>query len=49
MQTRHLNQLLAGERRVSAYQMLVLPGGFSYGDDLGAAVLWASTMTKIDS
>lgn len=21
--------------------MLILPGGFSYGDDLGAGVLWA--------
>ena len=40
----HLNQLLAGERRLTEYQMLVLPGGFSYGDDLGAAVLWAADM-----
>ena len=37
----HINQLLAGERRLADYHMLVVPGGFSYGDDLGAGVLWA--------
>jgi phosphoribosylformylglycinamidine synthase len=37
----HINQLLAGERRMSDFQMLVVPGGFSYGDDLGAGALWA--------
>jgi phosphoribosylformylglycinamidine synthase len=37
----HMNQLLAGERRLADYQMLVIPGGFSYGDDLGAGALWA--------
>jgi phosphoribosylformylglycinamidine synthase len=37
----HINQLIAGERRLLDYHMLVLPGGFSYGDDLGAGKLWA--------
>jgi phosphoribosylformylglycinamidine synthase len=37
----HVNQLAGGERRLGDYQMLVVPGGFSYGDDLGAGVLWA--------
>ncbi len=37
----HVNQLLAGERHLLDYHMLVVPGGFSYGDDLGAGVLWA--------
>lgn len=37
----HVNQLAAGERSLLAYQMLVLPGGFSYGDDLGAGKMWA--------
>jgi phosphoribosylformylglycinamidine synthase II/phosphoribosylformylglycinamidine synthase I len=37
----HVNQLLSGERRLADYQMLILPGGFSYGDDLGAGKLWA--------
>ena len=37
----HVNQLIAGDRKLSDYQMLVLPGGFSYGDDLGAGKLLA--------
>jgi len=37
----HVNQLLSGERHLSDYHMLVVPGGFSYGDDLGAGTLWA--------
>lgn len=40
----HVNQLVAGERRLSDYQMLVLPGGFSYGDDLGGGKLWATVL-----
>jgi phosphoribosylformylglycinamidine synthase I len=37
----HLNQLRRNERRWSDYQMLVLPGGFSYADALGAGKLLA--------
>jgi len=37
----HLNQLRSGERRWSDYQVLVLPGGFSYADALGAGRLLA--------
>jgi phosphoribosylformylglycinamidine synthase subunit PurQ / glutaminase len=32
----HINQLRAGERRLDDYGGLLLPGGFSYGDALGA-------------
>ena len=32
----HINQLRQGERRLGDYQLLLLPGGFSYGDALGA-------------
>ncbi|GIV79608.1 phosphoribosylformylglycinamidine synthase I [Litorilinea aerophila] len=32
----HINQLRRGERRFQDYQILLLPGGFSYGDALGA-------------
>jgi phosphoribosylformylglycinamidine synthase len=42
----HLNQLLAGERRLLEYGFLVLPGGFSYGDDLGAGTLWALALRE---
>lgn len=34
----HINQLRRGERTLADYQMLLLPGGFSYGDALGAGV-----------
>lgn len=37
----HVNQLRAGERCWADYDMLVLPGGFSYGDALGAGRLTA--------
>ncbi len=37
----HINQLLDNERKLEDYAMLIVPGGFSYGDDLGAGVLWA--------
>ncbi len=37
----HVNQLLDGERRLLDYHFLIVPGGFSYGDDLGAGRLWA--------
>ncbi len=42
----HLNQLLSGERRLLDYGFLVLPGGFSYGDDLGAGTLWALALRE---
>ncbi|MDI7277483.1 MAG: phosphoribosylformylglycinamidine synthase I [Anaerolineae bacterium] len=42
----HLNQLLTGERRLLDYGFLVLPGGFSYGDDLGAGTLWALALRE---
>jgi len=35
----HVNQLRAGTRRLADYGMLVMPGGFSYGDALGAGKL----------
>jgi phosphoribosylformylglycinamidine synthase subunit PurQ / glutaminase len=36
-----LNQLRSNERKWSDYQMLVIPGGFSYADALGAGKLLA--------
>jgi phosphoribosylformylglycinamidine synthase II/phosphoribosylformylglycinamidine synthase I len=35
----HMNEL--SHKRLQDYHMLVVPGGFSFGDDLGAGVLWA--------
>ncbi len=37
----HLNQLRAHERRWTDYQLLCVPGGFSYADALGAGKLLA--------
>ncbi|MFQ3645749.1 MAG: phosphoribosylformylglycinamidine synthase subunit PurL [Anaerolinea sp.] len=37
----HMNEIIAGDVRLRDYQILLLPGGFSYGDDLGAGQLWA--------
>ncbi len=37
----HINQLKAHPKLLEDHAMLILPGGFSYGDDLGAGVLWA--------
>ncbi len=37
----HINQLLGGEKCLLDYHMLVVPGGFAYGDDLGAGTLSA--------
>lgn len=37
----HLNQLRVREKRLGDYQLLVLPGGFSYADALGAGKLLA--------
>jgi phosphoribosylformylglycinamidine synthase II/phosphoribosylformylglycinamidine synthase I len=35
----HMNELAT--QRLQDYHMLVVPGGFSFGDDLGAGVLWS--------
>jgi phosphoribosylformylglycinamidine synthase subunit PurQ / glutaminase len=40
----HVNQLRAAPYRLAEAQMLVLPGGFSYGDALGAGRLWATDL-----
>jgi len=37
----HVNQLFKHERNLLDYHMLLVPGGFTYGDDLGSGVLWA--------
>ena len=39
-----LAALADGRRHFRDYAMVVLPGGFSYGDDLGAGRIWATEM-----
>ena len=38
----HINDLIAGEKALSDYRLLVFPGGFSYGDDTGAGNAYAN-------
>ncbi len=40
----HVNELREKPARLQDYGMFVLPGGFSYGDSLGAGRLWASDL-----
>ena len=40
----HVNELRASPARLRDFQMFILPGGFSYGDALGAGRLWASDL-----
>jgi len=40
----HINQLLKTPEHLLAYHFLVIPGGFSYGDDLGAGTLLAKNL-----
>jgi phosphoribosylformylglycinamidine synthase I len=41
----HINQLLKAPEALLDYAFLVIPGGFSYGDDLGAGTLLAKNLT----
>ena len=41
----HINQLLKTPETLLDYHFLVIPGGFSYGDDLGAGNLLAKNLT----
>ncbi len=37
----HLNELIEGKRKLAEYQAFVLPGGFSFGDDISAGKVMA--------
>ncbi|MBP1706359.1 MAG: purQ [Chloroflexi bacterium] len=40
----HINQLIRRERRLADYQILVIPGGFTYGDDIAAGRVLANEL-----
>lgn len=40
----HINEFVAGRRQLSAYDILVLPGGFSYGDDISGGKVLANEL-----
>jgi phosphoribosylformylglycinamidine synthase len=44
----HINQLVGGSDSLENYQILALPGGFSYGDDIAAGKILANELkTKL--
>ena len=40
----HVNQLIHRVERLADYQIMVIPGGFTYGDDLGAGKVLANEL-----
>lgn len=40
----HIQNLISGNKELSNYQILAIPGGFSYGDDISAGILLAVEM-----
>ena len=40
----HINRFVGGEQRLSDYQVLVVPGGFTYGDDIAAGRVLANEL-----
>ena len=42
--TVHLNELLADPARLEAFDLIGLPGGFSYGDDIAAGRIFANRL-----
>jgi len=42
-----MNALRGGEERLADYDLLVVPGGFSYGDDVGAGTVMAVELTSV--
>ncbi|MDO8559432.1 MAG: phosphoribosylformylglycinamidine synthase I [bacterium] len=44
-ETVHVNQLRSGAKRLADYRILVIPGGFSYGDDVASGVILANELT----
>jgi len=44
----HINEIVRGEKHLDDYRILAIPGGFSYGDDLGAGKILANELlTKL--
>jgi len=40
----HINELIHREQRLSDYQIMVIPGGFTYGDDISAGKVLANEL-----
>ena len=46
-ESRHINAILDDPSALDPYQILTLPGGFSFGDDLGAGRILASRLGSV--
>lgn len=42
----HINQLAKGEKKLANYQIMAIPGGFTYGDDLGSGKILANELNS---
>lgn len=40
----HVNRLISGERKLADYRILVIPGGFTYGDDIAGGKVLANEL-----
>ena len=40
----HVNQLIRGKEQLAEYQIFVIPGGFTYGDDIAAGKVLANEL-----
>ncbi len=41
----HVNQLVSGEKKLSGYSIMAIPGGFSYGDYIAAGKILANQLS----
>ena len=48
VETAHVDRVLEHPRSLDAFQLLTIPGGFSYGDDLGAGRILATRLRALD-
>jgi phosphoribosylformylglycinamidine synthase I len=44
VESAHINQLIRREKRLADYQIMVIPGGFTYGDDIAAGRVLANEL-----
>jgi len=40
----HINELISGRKKMSGFQIMALPGGFSYGDDIASGKILANEL-----
>ncbi|MGB2578677.1 phosphoribosylformylglycinamidine synthase [Elusimicrobium simillimum] len=43
----HTNEITSGKTKILDYDVLVFPGGFSYGDDIAGGKIWSVHMNKV--